>query len=85
MSVEEDPNLLVKDIKISLDFLNTYEEVHSLYDSILRDVMSAIRGNLQKVYDENIAISETTDDELVVTVLKENLKVFLDKNTTGKK
>lgn len=59
--------------------MKTYDDINLLNENILEKLIPSIKTNLQKIYDENIVISDTSDDEIIDTVLKENLKVKFEK------
>ncbi|KAJ8924446.1 hypothetical protein NQ315_007243 [Exocentrus adspersus] len=68
---------LVNNMKLCTKYLQTYH-VSKVDQELLQHLMPVIRKCILKVYEDNILLCDTVNDEFVNQILKQNLEVALD-------
>ncbi|XP_074032511.1 uncharacterized protein [Leptinotarsa decemlineata] len=77
LAVENDTKHVLGNVKVCLEYLSTFS-ISEVDTTLLKQVLLAIQKGLQKIYDDNSLLSDTSNDDFVVNILKDNLHMASD-------
>ncbi|VEN54453.1 unnamed protein product [Callosobruchus maculatus] len=80
---ENQSSRLLEQFNLLIEYLPCFN-ISVIDEELLKITLPQMKSNLEKIYDDNILLSDTADDDFVLNMIRENLKVSYGFMTTLK-